>query len=75
MNASQPTHNIWLTTGMVASYCGVNRATILRWIKSGRLVAYTTPGGHHRVRQEDFRKFLAAMQPSLDEQHPTEVLL
>jgi excisionase family DNA binding protein len=51
----------WITTGAAADYCGVSRATILRWIKSGKLKAYTTPGGHHRMRTEDFREFLANM--------------
>jgi hypothetical protein len=26
-----------------------------------------TPGGHHRVRREDFRKFLLAMNLPIDE--------
>jgi excisionase family DNA binding protein len=59
--------NGWLTTGAIAAYCGVDRSTVLRWIKSGRLTAYTTPGGHRRVRREDFRKFLLAMNLPLDE--------
>lgn len=47
-----------LTTGDVARYCQVSPVTVFRWIRSGKLKAYTTPGGHHRIRQSDFRGFL-----------------
>jgi excisionase family DNA binding protein len=49
-----------LTTGDVARYCGVSRMAVIRWIKQGKLKAYTTPGGHYRVRVADFRGFLEA---------------
>jgi len=47
-----------LTTGDVARYCQVSSVTVFRWIKSGKLKAYTTPGGHFRIRQSDLRDFL-----------------
>ncbi|RME47615.1 MAG: helix-turn-helix domain-containing protein [Chloroflexi bacterium] len=47
-----------LTTGDVARYCGASRMGVLRWIRQGRLKAYTTPGGHYRIRMADFRDFL-----------------
>ena len=50
-----------LSTGTVADYCGVDRATVLRWIKAGKLVAYVTPGGHHRVLAETLSGFLSDM--------------
>jgi excisionase family DNA binding protein len=50
-----------LSTGAVAAHCGVDRATILRWIKAGKLAAYITPGGHHRVLAETLSGFLANM--------------
>ena len=59
--------NGWWTTGAIAEYCGVDRATVLRWIKKGRLTAYTTPGGHRRVRGDDFRKFLRDVNLPVDE--------
>jgi excisionase family DNA binding protein len=58
----KPMKEKWLTTGAAAACCGVSRATILRWINSGKLKAYTTPGGHHRMRIEDFREFLVDMR-------------
>jgi excisionase family DNA binding protein len=63
----KPVKNGWLTTGAVAAYCGVNRATVLRWIKDGKLTACRIPGGHHRIRLEDFRQFLTDMRAPVDE--------
>ena len=47
-----------LTTGQIAGYCYVSKSTVLKWIKAGRLKAYTIPGGFHRIEREDFRAFL-----------------
>lgn len=47
-----------LTTGDVARYCGVSRMGVIRWIRQGKLKAFATPGGHHRIRIADFRDFL-----------------
>jgi excisionase family DNA binding protein len=35
----------------------VTSATVLNWIRAGKLKAYTTPGGHYRVAQEDLERF------------------
>jgi excisionase family DNA binding protein len=49
----------FLTTGQIASYCGVNFRTVIRWIKRGILTAQRLPGrGDHRVSVEDFITFL-----------------
>jgi excisionase family DNA binding protein len=56
-----------LTTNDVARYCQVSPVTVFRWIKSGELKAYTTPGGHHRIRQSDFRGFLIRRGMPIDE--------
>jgi excisionase family DNA binding protein len=47
-----------LTTGQAARYCHVSQATIINWIKKGKLEAYATPGGHHRILLPDFLSFL-----------------
>jgi excisionase family DNA binding protein len=47
-----------LSTGAVARLCGVTRDGVAHWIRSGRLQAFRTPGGHFRVRAEDLRAFL-----------------
>ncbi|MDY6875838.1 MAG: helix-turn-helix domain-containing protein [Chloroflexota bacterium] len=55
-----------LTTGQVARYCHVSQATILNWIKKGKLKAYATPGGHHRILLPDFLSFLEAYEMPVD---------
>ena len=58
-----------LTTSDVASYCGVSSVTVTRWIRGGKLKAYTTPGGHYRIRKQDFREFLEASGLPVDERY------
>ena len=41
-----------------AKICGVSRATMWKWVKSGKVDAFTTPGGHHRIRQEAVDRIL-----------------
>ena len=47
-----------LTTGEAAKYCYVSQATVVNWIKQGKLPAYSTPGGHYRILLPDFLLFL-----------------
>ena len=47
-----------LTTGDVARYCHVTPNAVFKWIQADKLEAFTTPGGHHRVKVEDFLAFL-----------------
>jgi excisionase family DNA binding protein len=46
-----------LNTRDVARMYQVTSATVLNWIRSGKLRAYTTPGGHYRVAREDLDTF------------------
>lgn len=48
------------TTGQAAEYCHVSQATIVNWIKDGKLSGYTTPGGHYRIPRSDLVSFLKA---------------
>ena len=48
----------FLTTGDVACYCQVSRSSVFCWIKRGKLRAFTTPGGHYRIPQTEFKSFL-----------------
>lgn len=41
----------------VAEMCQVAHNTVLKWIQTGKLAAYTTLGGHYRVRCEDLCDF------------------
>ncbi|MCC7263198.1 MAG: response regulator [Candidatus Latescibacteria bacterium] len=46
---------------------------VVNWIKSGKLAAYTTPGGHRRVPIAHFRAFLQAHRmPPLVEEVPAK---
>jgi excisionase family DNA binding protein len=37
-----------------------SRTTVYGWIESGKLKAYQTPGGDHRVRQEELKRVVRA---------------
>ncbi len=51
-------NNVPLTTGEIAKYCHVTHRGVLKWVASGKLKAYRTPGKHSRVQIEDFMDFL-----------------
>lgn len=57
----------FLTTGDIASYCEVTSAAVLKWIDSGKLPVFTTPGGHYRILRTDFRDFLLYHGMFIDE--------
>ena len=46
------------TSGQVALMCAVSKATICRWIDSGKLEAFFTPGRHRRVEAGALLEFL-----------------
>jgi excisionase family DNA binding protein len=48
----------WITVKNIADYCLVNRITVRRWVKDGKLAAMKLPSGHYRITVEDFRDFL-----------------
>jgi excisionase family DNA binding protein len=41
----------WLSMGAASSLLGVSTATLRRWAAAGRVDAFTTPGGHRRLRR------------------------
>ena len=57
----------FFTTSEVAHYCAVTNDGVLKWIKSGKLRAFSTPGGHYRISAEDFRSFLEKYDIPVDE--------
>jgi excisionase family DNA binding protein len=48
----------FFTTGEIAAYCAVSHLTVTNWIRAGKLFASRTPGGHNRIRREDWLQFL-----------------
>ena len=62
-----------VTTGDIAVHCQVSSMAVINWIKSGKLAAYATPGGHRRVSIAHFRAFLQAHNmPPLPEEVPAK---
>jgi excisionase family DNA binding protein len=59
----------FLTTGDIADYCEVTNAAVLKWIDSGRLPVFRTPGGHYRILRTDFRDFLLQAGMFVDERY------
>ena len=57
----------FFTTSEVARYCAVTNDGVLKWIKSAKLRAFSTPGGHYRISAEDFRGFLEKYEIPVDE--------
>lgn len=47
-----------LTIPEAAQYCAVDRVTMWRWVKSGGIKAWVTPGGHHRIYRRDLEAFM-----------------
>jgi excisionase family DNA binding protein len=62
-----------LTTGDIARYCQTTHFTVNKWIKAGKLRAYRTPGGHHRVSQKNFLAFLDAYELPVPEDFVLQV--
>jgi excisionase family DNA binding protein len=51
-------NNIRLTSNNIAEYCSVSKSTVLEWIRSEKLKAFSLPSGHFRIDRDDFKKFL-----------------
>lgn len=66
-----------LSTRDISRLYFVTPATVLNWIRAGKLRAYSTPGGHYRVRRKDLRAFalLHNMLPLADVLPPDMRLL
>lgn len=47
-----------MTTTRAARLCSVTPDTVLKWIRSGRLPARRTAGGHHRIHADDLQRVL-----------------
>ncbi|CAG0982820.1 Response regulator MprA [Planctomycetaceae bacterium] len=47
-----------LSTGDIARHCQVTPATVVNWIKAGKLKVYSTPGGQYRMEVNAFIDFL-----------------
>ncbi len=61
------------TTFQAARLLGITPDTVLNWIKSGKIPAGRTLGGHYRIRKETLDKLLSriASPDSVEEATPT----
>ncbi len=59
-----------LSVGKIAELCNLDRTTIFRWIKRGKLNAWTTPGGHYRVSPEEFIRFVHEYEIPIEKPYP-----
>lgn len=71
MNPTASSASSWLGLGSASRLLGVSPATLRRWSNSGRIKAYTTPGGHRRFS----RASVEAMLPADRTRRPTMELL
>ncbi len=62
METGKNPQNKALTTGQIAQHCHVTHRAVLKWVASGKLKAYRTPGMHSRVNVQDFLEFLQKYQ-------------
>jgi excisionase family DNA binding protein len=61
--------NIYSIT-QAAELCKLNRVTLWRWIRSGKLRAYQTPSGQYRIKQDDLERFIQNGLPYLQADLP-----
>lgn len=48
----------WLSTGEAAKLCSVTPDAVQKWIRTGRLAAQRTAGGHYRIAEDDILPFV-----------------
>lgn len=46
------------TTHETGKFCNVYPTTVINWIKEGLLSAFTTPGGHRRIKREELLRLM-----------------
>ncbi len=56
----------YFTIPQVAKICSVNRSTMHRWVTSGKIKSYSTPGGHKRILIQDLKAFLKDNEMPID---------
>jgi excisionase family DNA binding protein len=57
-NSKSILERLFFTTFEISQICGVNPTTVQNWVKSKKLKAFKTPGGHRRVQREDLIAFM-----------------
>jgi excisionase family DNA binding protein len=55
----------WLSTGQAAALCSVTAATVLNWIRTGKIEGVRTPGGHYRIKRDRLGPMMTRRRPSV----------
>ncbi len=55
----------WLSTGQAAALCSVTAATVLNWIRTGKIEGVRTPGGHYRIKRERLEPMITRRRASV----------
>lgn len=63
--------NDFYTIPQAAKICAVGRTTMWRWVKSGELQAFPTPGGQYKIRKADLKSFIAEKMQHLPIAEPS----
>ena len=63
-----------LSTGQAAERCAVTPDAVLKWIRSGRLRARRTAGGHHRIDPRDLDEMMGEVPRPVEEAPDVEGL-
>lgn len=65
----------FFTIPQAAKLFGVDRRTLYRWAKSGKINSMVTPGGHHRIARKEVERLLAQFQSSTNSSAETKTIL
>lgn len=60
------------TTFQAAKLLSVSPDAVLKWIKSGKIRAYRTPGGHYRIAESCIQALMENAHHSLQEKNHTK---
>ena len=64
--------NNFYTIPQAANICAVCRTTMWRWVKSGKLESFLTPGGQYKIRKEDLNAFIKRRMRHLPMAEPSQ---
>lgn len=61
---SIPTGRDWLSLGPASRLLGVDPDTLRRWADTGKVDAWTTPGGHRRFNRRSLERLASGRRPA-----------
>lgn len=64
-----------LSLPKAAEICSVSRWTLWSYVKSGKLKALRTPGGHYRISENDLTEYLSKVNLPVDEESTSQKVL